>query len=310
MANQSNPGLSIAADQAILQASRVIAISKLFTHNYSNKAAMFGAYVKIPVCGSGAAQSYNAVSNNYATVDAALGHASVFINTKKKHTFAINADDMYSGTIGSVWDREGEAGGRAIAKAIESDIMGLFTYDNAMSVTGYTGSTVTKANFAQLVALCATAGLDPADCTVILTPTAYATLLASLDSNVYGSLDGIQNGIIKNLYGFKAVIYSSCLPTASSSASSDTKAWGVIVPTGAVAVASAPIMGEAADLAGVKDFGESTDPESGLVFSSFRFGTPGTLDCMATVVCQYGVALTYSATTCDKAPRFIQLHTT
>ncbi len=303
MANQTNAGLSICADTAIMASSREIAISKLFTHNYSSRPVRPGDTVKIPVWGGSAAPEFNKTSNNYGTVNDTLGYAHIQVNKHRKHTFGIDEADLNDTVAGSIWDREGEAGGRAIGLALEGDIMGLFTYDKAKAQVALATS---KANFAQLVATCAANGLSPRDCVVILTPTAYATLLGTLDSNVYGSLKGIQDGIIEKLYGFKAVIYSQVLPVADTA--STNKAWGVIVPAGAVAVASAPIHASV-DGGAIKDFGTSTDPESGLVLSSFQFVDPNTLETKANVVCHYGVGLTYDAQTCDQAPRFIQLKT-
>ncbi len=300
MANQTNPGLVIAAETALKQTHRAIALTKLFTHNFSSKPLTPGSTVKIPVYGATAAGLYDKNTNNYGTVDDTIGYAAVEINKHRKHTFGIDQEDLNDVVAGSIWDREGEVGGAAIAKALEADVMGLFTYANAKAQVTLAAS---KANLAQLVATCAANDLDPRDCTVVLTPAAYATILASLDANVYGSAKGIQDGIIEGLYGFKAIAYSAVLPTASS-ASAD-KAWGVIVPTGAAAVASAPIHTSVSD--SVKNFGNSTDENSGLVMTSFHFVDHDTLTTKANVVTQYGCALTYDAAKASNAPRYVQL---
>ena len=81
---------------------------------------------------------------------------------------------------------------------------------NDVNVTkSATVTLTTKKAFADLFGTVYDNELDIDQTVLMLTPDNFATLLGTLDSNVYGSRDAITGGRIPGLYGFAAVV---CAP--------------------------------------------------------------------------------------------------
>ena len=85
---------------------------------------------------------------------------------------------------------------------------------NDVNVTkSATVTLTTKKAFADLFGTVYDNELDINQTVLMLTPDNFATLLGTLDSNVYGSRDAITGGRIPGLYGFAAVV---CAPNMQS----------------------------------------------------------------------------------------------
>lgn len=88
-----------------------------------------------------------------------------------------------------------------------------------------------KAGFAGLFATASDAGLNPYDCVVVLNPTKYAAVLATLgDAYMYGGPEMVRSGVVEGaLYGFRGVICSPFMPTGKK---------GFIIPWNSIGVVS------------------------------------------------------------------------
>lgn len=93
-----------------------------------------------------------------------------------------------------------------------------------------------KAAFAQLGKVAADNGIDATYSTLVLNPENFYGLLGHLDSNVYGGPEAIRDGIVPNLFGFKAVVRTPYLPAGTI---------GAIIPEdtlGIVSRVNAPVI--------------------------------------------------------------------
>ena len=297
----TSPGLVFAADKAIVSSRKALAKVAQFATDFTNDAVQPGTTLKIPVYDGGTAESFNASTANYEHVTGTLKWASVTFSNHVKATFQFDDKDFLLGIDSSVWGKAGDAAGRAISKSIASTVSGLLTYSAAKAQV--TSWSVTKAGLAGLRNSCAANGMDPAECVVMLQPTEFATILAALDSNVYGGSEAIRTGVIEGLYGFKAVIENSDLPVAS--AANANLAVGVVVPQDAVVVAGriVPVGSPAV----YQEIGTTTDEVSGMTLGVRRHAAPSVGANFLTVEALFGAALTYDSTNTSTAPRFLQI---
>lgn len=301
MSSLTSPALVFASDKAILSTRKALAKVSAFATDFTADAVQPGSILKIPVYDGGTAEAFDADSANYSHATGTLKFAAVEFSHHVKATFEFTDKDFLEFNTSNVWQKSGDAAGRAISKAIVSAVSGLFVYTaRKAEISSWSAS---KAGLAGLRAACAANGLDPADCVVMIQPEEFASVLASLDANVYGGSEAIRNGVIEGLYGFKAVIENSDLPKNNGEAT--TKAVGVICPADAVAIAGRVV--PVGSPAVYQEVGTQTDEVTGLTLGVRRHADPDKGANFLTVECLFGAALTYAADGADKAPRFLQI---
>lgn len=295
-------GLKAAADKVILAARPVVEVIRLFSTNISPDSARKGDGVAVEVL-SAVAGDFGS-SNGYTKSNGTIKPATVTLDKHKKASFTIADTDALENELDPVWGAMTPANAKAVAKAVVTDVMALLTHTNAKAVV--TAAHATLANFTAIRSIAEANGLDPADCVLALTPAAYADLLSVIPANVYGSDEAIRMGQIGAFIGFKAVIDAPNATTTSGA--SETKGFGFIIPTGAIAVAARTVKALKAG-GNLLESGTITDDETG-----FTFGTRVVVDTDQgettwNVDCLYGAALTYHASTNPNAPRYVQLKT-
>lgn len=296
----TSAGLKAAADKVIIAARPVVEMIKLFSTSLTAEASKKGSGVAVEVLNA-VAGDFGA-SNGYTKSAGTIKPATVILNKHKKASYTISDTDALENELDPVWGSLAPTAAKAVAKAAVVDAMALLDYQNAKAVA--TAAHASLANFAAIRAIAEANGLNPEDCTLVLTPAVYAELLGLLPANVLGTGTAVVAGNIGQFLGFKAVIDAPNASTAS--AEGVNKGFGFIVPTGALAVAARVVKPLKAG-GNLLESGTITDDETG-----FSFGTRVVIDADQgettwSVDCLYGAALTYDAATNPNAPRYVQL---
>lgn len=297
----TSAGMKAAADKAILAARPVVEVLKLFSVDVSPDFAKKGSGVAVEVI-SAVASDFGA-NNGYTKSTGTIKPATVVLDQHKKSSFTIADRDVLENELAPVWGMMTPASAKAVAKAVVVHAVGKLDYSHAKAVV--TAAHATLANFTAIRAAVEAQDLNPADCTLILTPDAYADLLAVLPANVYGGDEAIRMGQIGAFIGFKAVIDS---PNATkTSGDSETNGFGFVVPTGALAVAARVVKPQVAGEC--IEAGTVTDDETGFTFGTRVVANSDQGELTYNVDSLFGAALTYDGSANPNAPRYIQLKT-
>lgn len=299
----TSAGLKAAADKVILASRGVVEALKFFSTDFSVDVAKPGSAVAVEVLNA-VAGDFGA-QNGYTVSTNTIKPATVTLSQHKKSTYQISDIDALQNDLAPVWSHLAPTAGKAVAAAAVADAIALLTYGNAKAQITQTLSAL--GDFATVRAGVVAQSLDPADCALILTPAAYATLLTMLPVNVLGSDEALRRAELGSFLGFKAVIESPSAAVASSA--SANLGWGFVVPTGALAVACRVVAPVKAG-GNLIEFGTIQDEETGFAFGQRVVVNADQGNCNWTVDALYGATLTYHATNCPNAPRYLQLVST
>ena len=298
----TSAGLKAGADKCILAARPYLEKIALFSTNFSAAAAKQYDALAVEVLAS-SSEDFG-VGAGYTHPTNTIKPATITLNKHRKSTFTIGDKDAITNELAPCWEKFGPKSGEAVGKYAIQQVMALLTYsDRTGTITQATYASL--ADFTAIMAKVTDAGLDPWQCNLVLTPTAYAALLAVLPAYVKGDNAAINYADVGEFLGFKSVIMS---PNASvvSAATPASNGFGFVVPEGAIGVADRvvpPVM-EGGNLI---EFGTFTDELTG-----FGFGNRVVVDadqgtCSWTVDCLFGCALTKQSS--NGAPGYYQLIT-
>lgn len=307
----TSPGLRFAANQILMSLHKDIAKVSQFTTNFTADAAQKGSTLLIPVANDESAGDFNRSSNNYGHYQGSIRYVPMVFDKHKKHSFGFTENDfnLVNGT--SFWQAAGEKSADAVGRAIEGIVAGLITKstvktsgtdetafadENGEIKTG-TGEEFSSANevvlgtgdltlkkVAGLRKACRDADIPVRDTILALNSVKFAELLSLLDAHMYGGTDAIRDGLIPNLYGYKAVMELDSLSNAEGE-----NLVGALIPSSAIAVASRTLNVQNPKL--YAEIGTVTDEKSGLVLQMRRGGDWTTGDTVATVECLFGAKL-------------------
>ena len=295
----TSPGLVLASDKAIIAARPALEKVTLFATDFTDAVVAKGTTLTVPVFSGSAADFNPSSSHGYNDTEGSIKWAQVPFSTHKKCTYGLTDKDSTLVETSPLWAKAGPAAGSAVGKALAAVVASLLTYSAATQIASWS---CTLANMAALRGSCATNNFDPANCVVILEPSTYATLLALLPSNVIGDGSAVVTGILRGLFGFKAVIEGTQISKASAAAAN--KGVGYVVPADAICVACRTIQPQEGTC---EEFGTATDEITG-----FTFGHRITVDQNSgqrnyTVEALMGAALSLQSS--NGAPGFLQLVT-
>ena len=306
-----SPGLRFAANQILMGLHKDIAKVSMFTTNFTADAAQKGSSLLIPVAIDADAADFNRDTNNYGTPNGSMRYTPMKFAHRPKHSFGFTENDfnLVNGT--NFWQVSGQKSAEAVGRAIEKAVCELinktniptsgedateFTDENGNEFETGTGETfssanevvmsgdLTKKSVAALRKACHDADISVRDTILALNPVKFAELLSLLDAHMYGGTEAIRDGMIPNLYGYKAV-----MEMGSLSADTGENLVGALIPASAIAVASRTV-----DVLNPKlydEIGTATDDNSGLVLQMRRGGDWKTGDSVATVECLFGAKL-------------------
>lgn len=197
-----------AADKGVSQITTFSKGISLFAHNFAPEASTQFAGVSVPVYDL-TAKNVSTATNSWYNLDEIGGKV---INLDKRIVAGITLADTGVGVAGTAgWGEASFARAQiisdatvSIVKAIESqiaaDIYGKF--DPAMAAL----SVEYKDDIGAAVAEAADY-VNPAETVLVLAPDLFYKVYTSLPQNIiYQQTDPIQDGILRNVYGLKAIV--------------------------------------------------------------------------------------------------------
>lgn len=215
--------LKVASEQAVLGLQKHTGWLKFFATDLKPMNAVHYAGVSVPVYKLSESAEFNAETNNYGTSQDIDG---ITVTLDKHFVKSVGLTDIMAGSTEINFLRDS-------SKAIV-DVLGhsankyCFGLINETNVSKEAAMPTTKQAFAGLMKVCDDNGVNPYECTLVLNPESFGALLATLDSNVYGGAEAIRYGICENLYGFRAVVMSSYLPSGVKGAIIPYNTFGII----------------------------------------------------------------------------------
>lgn len=301
-------GLVAAADKCILALKPFVEFTKLFSTNYAPENGAKYSGIAVEVLASDSEDFDVATGKNYTHSTNTIAPALVQLTSHRKSTWTISDKDALENEFAPCWSQFAPKAAEAVGKYAVQSIMALLTYSAAASQI--TQATIAAlADFTAIWGKVVAAGYDPRRCVLILTPTAYASLLAVLPAYVIGDDQILRSAMIGEFLGFKAVVPSPNASTASAAAA--TNGFGFVVPEGAIATANRILLpvregGELLEFSTASD--EATNFSLG--FRTVSDAANGT--CSWTAECLWGAALakqTLTGGASNGAPGFLQLIT-
>jgi len=300
-------GLVAAADKCILSLRPFLEFTKLFSTNYAPQNGEKYSGIAVEVLASDS-EDFVENSKNYCHSTNTIAPALVQLTNHRKSTFTVSDKDAIENELAPCWSMFGPKSAEAVGKFAVQSIMSLLTYTAAAAQI--TQATIAAlADFTAIWGKVVAAGYDPRRCVLILTPTAYASLLAALPAYVIGDDQILRSAMIGEFLGFKAVVPSPNSSVASAAAANN--GFGFVVPEGAIATANR-ILTPVVEGGGLIEFSTATDEATG-----FSMGFRTVVDACNgkvswTAECLWGAALakqTLTGGASNGAPGFLQLVT-
>ena len=202
--------LKAASESAVMAAHANIAKLSLFAHTFTELDGRPGESIAVPVYDLSSSGQFVAGTNDYGTSANEVG--GMLVNLDQHLVKSIAITDKELAFTGINWVKDSAY---ALADRITRDVnkyaMGLFNTTNVtLSATLDVSS---KTTVASLYKTAADNDIPVDRAVVILGPTDFAKVLAMVDYNMIGSGDYIKTGIVNNLFGFKAFVCSTFLPS-------------------------------------------------------------------------------------------------
>lgn len=275
----------VAADSAIMAAVSGIAAIRHFSTSFKELETRKGASIRVPVWAStGGATVFDKVNNNFAQSAKEVSGQDVVVDRLIIKGVSYEESDLLECDV-QFWTGAGKIIGDELARGIASYVLSFINKTEIpKSAANELVFTATKANFAMLRAQCAKAGIKPEDTTVLLDPTYFATMLAALDTSLYGGTEAIRGGYIPSLFGFAAVTECGQL-----SQDPDEKLVGALVVRDSIAVANRYL--EPGTKSCYDEVGKVSDEKSGFTLGMRRFGDPRTGESFMTGTALFGAKL-------------------
>ena len=218
--------LKVASESAVMAAHANIAKLALFAHTFTELDGRPGESIAVPVYDLSASGDFAAGTNDYGTGANEVGGLTIQLDKHLVKSIAIT--DKQLAFTGINWVKDSAY---ALADRITRDVnayaMGLFN-DTNVTLTA-TLDVSSKTAVASLYKTASDNDIPVDRAVVILGPTDFAKVLAMVDYNMIGSGDYIKTGVINSLFGFKAFVCSTFLPSGVK---------GVIALDSAMGVAS------------------------------------------------------------------------
>ena len=202
--------LKAASESAVMAAHANIAKLALFAHTFTELDGRPGESIAVPVYDLSASGDFSAGTNDYGTGANEVG--GMLVNLDKHLVKSIAITDKQLAFTGINWVKDSAY---ALADRITRDVnayaMGLFN-DTNVTLTA-TLDVSSKTAVASLYKTAADNDIPVDRAIVILGPTDFAKVLAMVDYNMIGSGDYIKTSVIERLFGFKAFVCSTFLPS-------------------------------------------------------------------------------------------------
>lgn len=198
------------SEYAVFAAHKNLAKLQLFSHTFTELEGRPGESIAVPVYDLAAAASFNVDTNNYGSGTNEVG--GMLINLDQHLVKSVAITDKELAFTGISWARDtASALAESLTRGINSYVFGLINETN-VSLTASFDATA-KNVVANLYAVAEENDLPVDKCIVVLNPAQYAKVLGLVDYSLIGTGDYLTTGVINNLFGFKAFVCSSNLPS-------------------------------------------------------------------------------------------------
>ena len=202
--------LKAASESAVMAAHANIAKLALFAHTFTELDGRPGESIAVPVYDLSSSGEFNAGTNDYGTGANEVGGMTIQLDKHYVKSIAITDKELAFTGINWVKDSAYALADR-ITRDINAYAFGLFN-DTNVSLSA-TLDVTSKTAVANLYKIAAENDIPVDQAIVILGPADFAKVLAMVDYNMVGSGDYIKTGIIERLFGFKAFVCSTFLPS-------------------------------------------------------------------------------------------------
>ena len=202
--------LKAASESAVMAAHANIAKLALFAHTFTELDGRPGESIAVPVYDLSASGEFVAGTNDYGSGANEVG--GMLVQLDKHIVKSISITDKQLAFTGINWVKDSAyALADRITRDVNSYAFGLFNNTNVtLSATLDVSSKTAVAN---LYKIAADNDIPVDRAIVVLGPTDFAKVLAIVDYNMIGSGDYIKTGVIERLFGFKAFVCSTFLPS-------------------------------------------------------------------------------------------------
>jgi hypothetical protein len=252
--------LNMAAEKAIEAAVFGTTPLRFFATSFNKAESTKGATIRVPIFNVGESALFDAESNNYASGDAGVSGVDINLNQHLVKSVSYTDRDFVECDV-DFWTKAGAAIGRSLSRQAVKSIIGQLNETNVTATHSFdTAAAKDKDATAALYSVAAEADIYPAQAVLVVKPSIYASILAQLDTNVYGGEEAIRTGIVENLYGFKAVFASTELAEGVN---------GAIVHEEAIGIAGRPLT--PAVEGAYPEFGTVTDEKTGFTIGFRKF---------------------------------------
>lgn len=275
-------GLIVASDKVIVAARPALELVSQFTTDFSDDAVKPGTGIAVDVVTATAAD-FNASTNNYGTNNGNVKPCNVPVNIRKKSTFGLEDLDCLDDETSHLWDKFGPVAGRAVGAELVKAVTALLT--DAAKTGTVSLSAESLAGFFGLRAGVEAAKIDPATCSLLLSPEKYSLLCSLLNAGIVGDGSIMRGAQIGAALGFKGIYSAPTCTFASGTV-------GYVVPQNAVAVAGRVVKPMKGKVGGLVEYGEATDELTGLTLSHRVVYNALLGECYWTAEGLFGAALT------------------
>lgn len=215
------------SEYAVIAAHKNLAKLQLFSHTFTELEGRAGESIAVPVYDLSASADFVAGTNDYGTGANEVG--GMLVNLDKHLVKSVSISDKNLAYTGINWAKDT---GAALADRLTRDVNGyVFGQLSAATlsdeISSYIGTNPAKTAVAGLYALAESNDLPVNRCIVALSPTYFSKILGLVDYSMIGSGDYIKTGVIEGLFGFKAFVCTSNLPTGVEGAIILDEAMGV-----------------------------------------------------------------------------------
>lgn len=210
--------LKVLAESAIDAVHTEMAPLTLFAHSYNGELeGAYGSAVAIPATSLADAAEFDPDTNNYAGTNELGGE---LITLDKQYVQSMRISDKNQAYTGVQFARDaGAAIAKSLARTCNKYAFGLVA---ASSKTG-TWDITSKKGIVELVKLAMDNDLPINRSVAVVSPEAWTALLNYIgEYQVYGSGTMMQDGIARNVMGFKAILPSTYLGAAKGAIIADT----------------------------------------------------------------------------------------
>lgn len=215
------------ASEATIQAMEA-ELCKLtdFAHSFQELEGRKGDAIAVPVVKLEDASSFDEDSNNYA--DGTNEVDGLIVNLDKHIVKSVSITDKELAATDFNWLRDiVYAETQVIGKKLNKDAIALVG-DASVTLSAEL-DTSAKTAVASLYATAADNDINPYEAVLVLEPASFAKVLGLIgDVSVYGGTEAVRNGRIPGLFGFKAVLCSTFLPSGVKGAIIGANAIGLV----------------------------------------------------------------------------------